>query len=75
MEAALDLIGLWTAILALGASSLLLAPLGISEVMPNGARDPGLVLADAHSNEAMSRFLAAVAAHRHPERETDPPLV
>jgi len=40
-------------------------------VLPSGAADPGIVTgADAAAFDA---FATAVARHRHPERETDPP--
>ena len=57
-------------ILALGASRTLLENAGISE-----ATDPGLLLLAANDKNAARQFMAAVAMHRHPERETDPPLV
>jgi catalase len=56
-------------ILALGGSSKLLAAAGIS------GKDEGLVVSSRADAVAVKRFLAAVAAHRHPERETDPPEV
>ena len=55
-------------ILALGTSANLLDALGIGAELPNGERDPGLLF-DA------KRFAAAVARHRHPERDCDPPRV
>jgi catalase len=55
-------------ILALGTSANLLDGLGIGAELPNGERDPGLLF-DA------KRFAAAVARHRHPERDCDPPRV
>jgi catalase len=60
-------------ILALGASSQLLEKVGISRELPSGEADPGLLVsADAANSKA---FIAAVSKHRHPARDTDPPLV
>ena len=63
------------AILALGASSSLLDKAGISPQLPTGAEDPGLML--AASSEALDPqiFITMVAQHRHPARDSDPPLV
>jgi catalase len=55
-------------ILALGTSAMLLDGLGIGTELPNGEQDPGLVFEPA-------AFIAAVARHRHPERDRDPPPV
>src|ERR1700677_2558129 len=62
-------------ILALGAASMLLEKAGISRELPTGAEDPGLIV--AASSEALDpqSFIAAVAQHRHPTRDSDPPLV
>jgi catalase len=62
-------------ILALGASSMLLDKAGISPELPTGAEDPGLLV--TASSEALDPeiFIAAVAQHRHPARDSDPPLV
>ena len=63
-------------ILALGASKMLLAKAGVPEKLPNGNDDPGLIFA---SGDKMARtstaFIESMARHRHPERETDPPVV
>jgi catalase len=63
-------------ILVLGASSTFLEKAGIDVRLPTGAEDPGIHLAaasgarmDAHA------FIAAIAKHRHPERDCDPPLI
>jgi catalase len=61
-------------ILAFGASKALLDKAGIPMTLPDGADDPGLLLADANEDVA-NDFMAALAMHRHPERETDPPRV
>jgi catalase len=57
-------------ILAVGAGRSLLAQAGIA----GGKRDPGVLLAEpAHVD--IEGFIRAVARHRHPEREQDPPRV
>jgi len=64
------------AILVLGASRKLLAKAGVPEKLGNGKDDPGLIFASADSAEkAGAAFIKAIARHRHPERETDPPAV
>ena len=62
-------------ILALGASQSLLQKAGITAKLPNGDIDKGLLLMKAGDGKAAQRFMAAVAAHRHPERESDPPMI
>ncbi len=57
-------------ILAFGASESLLKSAGIA-----GKRDAGLLLAQPGDKAAAQKFIAAVAKHRHPERESDPPAV
>jgi catalase len=58
-------------ILALGASRSLLTDAGISAL--DG--DAGLLISDRATAKAIDGFAAAIAAHRHRERETDPPRV
>ncbi len=55
-------------ILALGASKVLLTSAGVSETLPSGKRDPGILLGSA-SRDATAVFIAAVSKHRHTERE------
>ena len=63
-------------ILVLGASATLLDKVGISEQLPSGDQDPGLVFCNAADvNEGVALFIDAVGKHRHPEREIDPPVV
>ena len=62
------------AILAAGAGADLLDACGIPRALPDGSVDPGLVIADDLA-AATDAFIAAVAAHRHFARETDPPRV
>jgi catalase len=61
-------------ILALGASDQLLEACGIDRMLPNGQPDPGL-LASPGPTTAADDFVAAIARHRHFDRETDPPRV
>jgi catalase len=61
-------------ILAVGASDQLLTACGIDTGLPSGRPDPGVITAlDARA--ASDGFIAAIAAHRHFARETDPPRV
>jgi catalase len=63
-------------ILALGVSSILLEKAGISAQLPSGMEDPGLLMA-ASSDGGIDAdaFVAAIAKHRHPARDCDPPLI
>jgi catalase len=62
-------------ILALGTAAELLAMFGISASLLSGEDDPGVLVEATASAEAVARFIAAVGQHRHPVRETDPPVV
>ncbi|MGH6623120.1 MAG: DJ-1/PfpI family protein, partial [Burkholderiaceae bacterium] len=63
-------------ILALGAAGSLLAEVGIPDASPTGETDPGIVHFETReAKRAAAAFIAALAKHRHPQRETDPPLV
>jgi catalase len=63
-------------ILVLGAASKLLKKAGIFEVLPSGEPDPGLLVAEPSGyDSAAKRFISAIARHRHPERDTDPPHI
>jgi catalase len=61
-------------ILALGASRQLLEACGITETLPNGDPDTG-VLAASDAGSVIDDLIAAIAKHRHFARETDPPRV
>jgi len=61
-------------ILALGAGKRLLEAARVPPKLIDGAPDPGLVFADAAARAARD-FIAAIAKHRHFERQTDPPRV
>ncbi|BCS30985.2 catalase HPII [Luteitalea sp. TBR-22] len=63
-------------LLVFGAGSNLLTKAGIPTTLSDGAADTGLLMAGAGEADAASTaFLAALAAHRHFARETDPPRV
>lgn len=63
-------------LLALGASSALLAEAGIGETLPGGEPDAGVAIVEGgKAEEAATWMVSALAMHRHPARETDPPLV
>jgi catalase len=63
-------------ILVLGCASKLLKKAGIFEVLPSGEPDPGLLVAEPSGyDSAAKRFIGAIARHRHPERDSDPPLI
>jgi catalase len=61
-------------ILIVGGASALLERAGIPPALPSGQPDPGLMLARDHAG-AVDGFIAALAKHRHFERESDPPIV
>ena len=60
-------------ILVLGAKSALVERAMLPATLPDGSDDAGLLM--ARSGDAASAFIAALARHRHFERETDPPAV
>ena len=60
-------------ILALGASRKLLEMAGIPA---SPGKDPGILLAERDEiTGAAPAFIAAIAAHRHPSRDSDPPRI
>lgn len=67
--------------MVLGHASVILAKAGIDVQLPDGRRDPGIVLGEPLDAAAPGAevdaegFFAALARHRHYERETDPPRV
>lgn len=65
------------ALLAVGAAEQLLAAAGIPPALPSREPDPGVVRTSGGKQSAagLTAFIAAVARHKHYERETDPPLV
>ena len=60
-------------IMVLGIGTDLLDLAGVSAALPNGDADPGIVL--SADGAAADAFIEAIARHRHPERETDPPAI
>jgi len=63
-------------ILVLGGGAALLEAAGISEALPSGTPDAGLVLAPSgDAAGALPAFIQAVVKHRHFGRETDPPSI
>jgi catalase len=62
--------------LILGDASALLTLAGITDKLASGKADPGLVKGTSGKAAAQAApFLAALAKHRHFERETEPPVV
>jgi catalase len=63
-------------ILLLGSAQSLLAAAGVPAELPSKKPDPGLIVsANTKGDRDLKAFIAAVARHRHFERETDPPRV
>ncbi|MDH4394271.1 MAG: catalase [Limnobacter sp.] len=62
-------------LLVLGGATQLLDKAGVSSQLPDGGFDPGIVVAESANAAALEAFTAAIAKHRHPRRETDPPQV
>jgi catalase len=62
-------------ILALGASSLLLNKVGIVNQGSDNGEDPGLITVDSSEALDPAAFIAALAKHRHPARDQDPPAI
>ena len=60
-------------ILSLGASDALLDQAGMLELT---TKDPGMLWCEsADLDGTIPAFVAAIAAHRHPVRDTDPPVI
>jgi catalase len=63
-------------VLAIGSGVELLISAGLPMTLPDGAPDPGLILADGgEAAQGLAAFKAALAQHRVYARETDPPRV
>jgi rubrerythrin len=63
-------------ILALGAGQDLVENAGAPLVLPSGEPDPGVLkFPDQSTEEALEKFIEAIATHRHFAREMDPPHV
>jgi catalase len=61
-------------ILAVGAGKLLIDAAKLPPSLPNGKPDPGLLVV-VTPDQGTKLFIAAIAKHRHFERQTDPPRV
>jgi len=63
-------------ILALGDAVATLGGYGIPLKLPDGREDTGIVVNEENEfDDAIDRFVSAIAAHRHFARQTDPPTV
>jgi catalase len=62
------------AALALGTGEQLLRDCGVDAAWPDGQPDPGIIIA-SDASAGTPDFVAAIATHRHFDRETDPPPV
>jgi catalase len=63
-------------ILALGRSAVLLKKAAIAKRLPSGELDPGILAATAVDvAKAAAWFIEALAKHRHPARDRDPPPI
>lgn len=62
-------------IMAIGAAKALLDAAEASATTPSGDPDPGIIIVDGAIGEAIAAFVQGIEDHRHPVRETDPPLV
>ncbi|HXW10197.1 MAG TPA: catalase-related domain-containing protein [Steroidobacteraceae bacterium] len=63
-------------ILAWGAGRSLVENCGVPATLPAGDPDPGLLLVEtADFDDGVEGFVAAIARHRHFERQVDPPAV
>jgi catalase len=61
-------------ILALGAGKDLIESAGVRLILPSGELDSGvLTFQDGELGNILPQFIEAIAAHRHFDRETDPP--
>jgi catalase len=62
-------------IMVLADATSVLDKAGIPRTLPNGKADTGLIIGAGDGKPPMDLFIRAVAAHRHFDRESDPPLV
>jgi catalase len=63
-------------ILALGASSLLLEKAGLAGKMASGKEESGLLRSTSGGGAAQIKaFVVAMGKHRHPARDSDPPMI
>ena len=63
-------------LLAVGSGAVLLRAAHIPDKLPDGAPDPGVIIAETCDlADALARFLAVLARHRVYARDTDPPRI
>jgi catalase len=63
-------------ILALGEGTTPVENAGVPARLASGEEDPGLLLLEkGEAQKALTRFIQAIAKHRHFAREVDPPMV
>jgi catalase len=62
-------------ILALDEGAALVENAGVPARLESGEPDPGLLIEEGDAQEALQKFIQAIARHRHFEREMDPPGV
>jgi len=62
-------------LLALRGTEALLEVCGINPLLPTGQADPGVIVAETGRGDVADQFIAALARHRHFQRDTDPPRV
>ena len=62
-------------IMVIGAAKALLTSARVIATLPGGELDPGIIMADGDIHSALELFIKGVQAHRHPMRETDPPML
>jgi catalase len=62
-------------IMVLAGALPVLDKAGIPRALPNGKPDTGLILGSGDGEPPVDAFIRAVAAHRHFDRESDPPLI
>lgn len=63
-------------VLAIGGGGVLLRTAHIPDRLPDGAPDPGVIVADTCDlADALAQFVAVLARHRVYARDTDPPRV
>ncbi|HWI19007.1 MAG TPA: catalase, partial [Vicinamibacterales bacterium] len=63
------------AIMVLAGATVVLDKAGIPRALPDGKADSGLIIGAGDGEPPVDRFVRAVAAHRHFDRESDPPRV
>ena len=57
-----------------GGESPILAKAGITDTLPDGSPDAGIIVGSA-TDSGIDAFVTAISAHRNFARESDPPRV